>query len=349
MQKYIDVRSDTVTHPTPAMRLAMMEAPVGDDVFMDDPTILELEQLAASTLGKEAALFVPSGTMGNQLAIMSQTTPGDEIIAGANCHIVHYELAAPARLSGVAYALVQNPDDTIRPEDVVRLTRPKKDILSPQTSLLCLENALCNGAVVPLEIIQASYAAAKKLGLAVHMDGARIFNAALALGVDAKEIAACGDTVMFCVSKGLCAPVGSLLCGSKEVIDTARHYRKMLGGGMRQAGVLAACGIIALEVMTQRLQEDHDNARLLGELLAKIPGITVNMDKIQINMVFFKTTHLAFSSEDFIAFLLDKGIKALGSAGTEYRMVTNHGVSQQDVHTIANAVAEYLGTLPTTN
>ena len=346
MQKYIDVRSDTVTHPTPAMRLAMMEAPVGDDVFMDDPTVLALEHLAANMLGKEAALFVPSGTMGNQLAIMSQTTPGDEIIAGANCHIVHYELAAPARLSGVAYALVQNPDDTIHPEDVVRLTRPKNDLLSPQTSLLCLENALCNGAVVPLEVIQASYAAAKKLGLSVHMDGARIFNAALALGVDPKEIAACGDTVMFCVSKGLCAPVGSLLCGSKDVIAKARHNRKMLGGGMRQAGILAACGIIALELMTKRLQEDHDNARLLGQLLAGIPGIQVDMDKIQINMVFFKSNHPAFSSDAFVSFLLENGIKSLGTSGTEYRMVTNHDVNRQDIHTIAKAVEGYVRTLP---
>lgn len=345
MKRYIDVRSDTVTQPTEDMRLAMKFAPVGDDVFGDDPTILKLEALAAEMMGKEAGLFLPSGTMANQVAVMSHTLPGNEIICGQNCHIVHYEMGAAARFSGVGYALVNREDNTIHPEDIQRLARPKNDPFSPQTTLLCLENALCDGSVVPVDILLASYRKAQELGIAVHLDGARIFNAATALGVNPKEIAACGDSVMFCISKGLCSPVGSLLCGSAEFIAKARRNRKMMGGGMRQAGVLASCGLISLETMTKRLLQDHDNAKMLGALLAEIPGIQVDIQKIQINMVFWTVLAPGFDSDSFVAFMLEKGIKVYGSSGVEYRFVTNNDVTQEDVHSIAGAVREYVESL----
>ncbi|MDR1970814.1 MAG: aminotransferase class I/II-fold pyridoxal phosphate-dependent enzyme, partial [Treponema sp.] len=258
MEQYVDLRSDTVTQPTAEMREAMAAAEVGDDVYGDDPTMNRLEALAAKTMGKEAALFVSSGTQGNQVSLMTHTRPGDELIAGLASHVIHYEGGAAARLSLLGYAPVDNGDHRIYADDVRRLVRPAGDPHFPRTSLLCLENALCDGTAVPLDLMRSASEAARALGLKVHLDGARIFNAALALGVPVTELAACADSVMFCVSKGLCAPVGSLVCGSREFIDRARGNRKILGGGMRQAGVLAACGIIALEKMTGRLREDHE-------------------------------------------------------------------------------------------
>ena len=289
---YIDLRSDTVTNPTPEMRVAMQNAEVGDDVYGDDPTLNHLEAYAAELIGKEAALFVPTGTMGNQLAIMTHTRNGDEIIASASSHIVRYEGGGAARLSGVGTALVDNPNQYIYPEDIERRIRPEGDVHYPTTSLLCLENALCNGDVVPLEIFNASCEIAHRNGLSVHLDGARIFNAASALSVNASDIAKQVDSVMFCLSKGLCAPIGSMLCGTKEFIEQARRNRKTLGGGMRQVGVLAACGLIALEQMRNRLHEDHANARYLGEQLSEIPGMTVDLQTIKINMVFGKPISL---------------------------------------------------------
>ncbi|MEG1778287.1 MAG: threonine aldolase family protein, partial [Angelakisella sp.] len=285
--KYIDLRSDTVTQPTEEMRLAMMEAVVGDDVYEDDPTVNRLQELAAEMLGKEAALFVVSGTMGNQVSIMAHTSYGDEIIVGARSHVVSHECGAPARLAGVNFAMADNPNDFVYAADIKRLTR-KDDIHCPRTSLVCLENPLVCGDVVPLAVLRESYDMAKSLGLSVHMDGARIFNCALALGVSPKEIAACTDSVMFCLSKGLCAPVGSMICGTREFIARARRMRKILGGGMRQAGVLATCGIIALEKMTLRLGEDHESAKYLAAELNKIQGIEVETNRVKINMVFWK-------------------------------------------------------------
>ncbi|MDR1429885.1 MAG: low-specificity L-threonine aldolase [Spirochaetaceae bacterium] len=337
----IDIRSDTVTHPTREMRDAMAEAEVGDDVYGDDPTVNRLEKLAASVMGKEAALFVSSGTQGNQISVMTHIERGDEIIAGVQSHIIHYEAGAAARLSGAAYALADNPDHVVYAADVRRLARPG-DIHFPRTALLCLENALCDGTVVPLAAMKASAGAAWELGFKVHLDGARIFNAALTLGIEAREIAACADSVMFCVSKGLCAPVGSLLCGTREFVDRARRNRKVMGGAMRQAGILAAAGIIAIEKMTKRLGEDHENAKYLGKKLAEIPGITVNEEKIQINMVFWETAVPGFNSEDFVAFLSKKNIKASGKPREGlYRMVTHNGVSRPDLDTVIEAVKEY--------
>jgi threonine aldolase len=343
MDRYIDLRSDTVTRPTQEMRDAMAGAEVGDDVYGDDPTVNRLEELAARTLGKEAALFGPSGTMGNQLCVMTHTQPGNEIIAGAASHIVHYEAGAAAKLSGVAYALVDNPDHFIHERDVRRLVRPPGNVHYPKTALLCLENALCDGNVVPLAELRAAADTAWEMGLKVHLDGARIFNAALALGIPARDIAACADSVMFCVSKGLCAPVGSLVCGSAEFVEKARYNRKILGGGMRQVGVLAACGIVALEKMTGRLREDHENARLLGDRLAEIQGIRVNRERIRINMVFWKAEIPGFDSEAFTGFMLKRRIKVSG--GPEYRFVTHHDVSREDIDTVVKALGEYAGSL----
>ncbi|MDR0388520.1 MAG: low-specificity L-threonine aldolase [Spirochaetaceae bacterium] len=340
----IDLRSDTVTQPTQEMREAMAGAEVGDDVYGDDPTMNRLEALAARVMGKEAALFVTSGTQGNQLGIMTHTQRGDEIIAGVQSHIVHYEAGAAARLSQVGYALVDNGDQLLYSNDVRRLVRPR-EIHFPRTSLLCLENALCNGTVVPLKTMKDAAETAWELGLKVHLDGARIFNAALSLGVEPGELAACADSVMFCVSKGLCAPVGSLLCGTGEFIERARQNRKVLGGGLRQAGILGAAGIIAIEKMSKRLGEDHENAKYLGKKLAEIPGIKVSEEKIQINMVFWETSIPGFNSADFVSFLAKKNIKTSEDRGGFYRMVTHNGVSRPDIDFTVSAVREYVAGL----
>lgn len=345
MKKYIDLRSDTVTRPTDEMRKAMFEAEVGDDVYSDDPTINRLEAMAAERMGKEAAVFVPSGTMGNQISIMAQTSYGDEIIAGLHSHIVHYECGAPARLSGVNFALVDNPDDFIYPKDVRRFTRPAGDPHFPHTSLLCLENPLCNGDVVPLETLQELYATAKELGLAVHLDGARIFNGALALGVAPRELAACADTVMFCVSKGLCAPVGSLVCSGSETAQRLRRMRKLVGGGMRQAGVLAACGIVALEKMTLRLAEDHDNAKYLAHALNTLPGIVADEARVKIDMVFWHSENPHFCSDDFIAHMQQRGIEVYGALGSEYRFVTHNDITREDIDRALGYLGEYIAAL----
>ena len=261
--QYIDLRSDTVTWPTPAMRKAMAEAPVGDDVYGDDPTMNELEERAAARVGKEAALFVPSGTFGNQLALFSWCPRGSEVILGEQCHIIQHEAGAASVIAGVQVRPVDAPDGALDP-GAVRARVRSEDIHHPVTSLVCMENAHSSGRVVPLAAMDAVYALARSRGLPVHLDGARLFNAATALGVSAAEVAARADSVMFCLSKGLCAPVGSMLAGPHDFIAQARKKRKIMGGGLRQAGVLAAAGLIALDEMTKRLAEDHANARELG-------------------------------------------------------------------------------------
>jgi threonine aldolase len=338
---YIDLRSDTVTQPTAEMREAMAAAELGDDVYGDDPTTNRFEALGARILGKEAALFVPSGTMGNQLCVMTHIQPGNEIIAGAASHIIQHEAGAAAKLSGAAYALVDNPGGMIRAEDLRRLVRPAGNLHYPRTALLCLENALGNGDVAPLEEMRAVRDAAYERGLQVHLDGARIFNAALALDVPVQALAACADSVMCCVSKGLCAPIGSLVAGSAEFVERARYNRKILGGGMRQTGVLAACGIIALEKMSGRLHIDHENARHLGARLAEIPGIRVDLERIRINMVFWKTEIPDFDDGRFTAFMLERRVRISGASEGAYRFVTHNGVSRADIDTVIQAVREY--------
>lgn len=342
--KYIDLRSDTVTMPTDKMRKAMAEAPVGDDVYGDDPTINNLEELAAKMVGKEAALFVPSGTMGNQLAIMSHTSYGDEIIVGANSHIVVHEVGAAARLSGVSYAIVDNPDDRVYAKDVLRKIRTD-DIHHPRTGLVCFENALANGTVVPLGIMKEAYDAAKSHGLPVHTDGARLFNAAAALGVDASEIAKYTDSVMFCLSKGLCAPVGSMLSGSKEFIERARKHRKLLGGGMRQAGILAAAGIIALEEMTKRLRDDHENAKYMMIRLMEMPEISLNPGNTQIDMVYFNINKEGFDAEGFTQHLFDNGVKINNDYPLEFRYVAHNDITKEDIDKVIKLMKDYFGRL----
>lgn len=327
---FIDLRSDTVTQPTPAMRQAMFEAEVGDDVYRDDPTVNELETLAAQMLGKEAALFVPSGTMGNQLAIMSHCRRGDEAIAGHNSHVFVHEVGAAAVLSGVSLHTIPFANGMFDVGQIEAAIR-SDDIHEPPTSLILLENALANGRVVPLQTMADIYAMAKKHGLQVHVDGARFFNAATALGVPAKELAQYCDSVMCCLSKGLCAPVGSVLVGERAFIERARKNRKMLGGGMRQAGFLAAAGILALTEMTKRLEEDHANAKYMAQRLAQIPGCAVNVDAVDINMVFFTLDRPAEQIAALPQRMLERGVKINGFTGNEGRFLTHYGLSRADI------------------
>ena len=337
---YIDLRSDSVTQPTQEMRDAMYTAPVGDDVFGDDPTVKNLEQLCARKVGKEAGLFVASGTMGNQLAVMTHTARGDEIIISSGSHIVVHEVGAAAVLSGVMLKVVECEDDILTPEIIEKAVRPQ-DFMS-HTSLVCIENALTNGKVMSLDQMKAIYDTSKKHNLPIHLDGARLFNASVALGVDAKELTQYCDSVMVCLSKGLCAPVGSVLCGSKEFIEKARRNRQLMGGGMRQAGFVAACGIIALEKMVDRLQDDHDNAKYMAHRLNKIKGVNVLMNNVDVNMVFFKLN----KPKEFIYSLpgkmLEYGIKMAGEEGGLLRFITNNDVSRADVMRVCDVFEKIL-------
>jgi threonine aldolase len=283
----IDIRSDTVTKPTPEMREAMAGAEVGDDVYGDDPTVNALEKLGAAMLGKEAALFVPSGTFGNQLALFTWCPRGSEVVLGEHCHIVQHEAGAASVIAAVQTRPAPDSDGVLRAEDARRRLR-KAELHEPATSLICLENAHSLGTVMSLAEMDAVRALADEWRLPVHLDGARIFNAAAALSIDAREIASRADSVMCCLSKGLCAPVGSLLAGPARFIERARLKRKIMGGGMRQAGIIAAAGIIALKKMTGRLTEDHIRARIIARKLAEIPGIAINPETVAINMVFFR-------------------------------------------------------------
>jgi len=323
---WIDLRSDTVTQPTAAMRQAMAYAEVGDDVYGDDPTVNQLEKLASERFEKEAALFVPSGTFGNQVAIMSHTQRGDEILVGDGCHILMHEVGGAAVLSGVQTRPFPTNDGRV---DVCKLEKMIRgnDIHFPNTGLICMENAHSAGTAIPLENMQTVYQLAKSQNIPVHIDGARIFNAAVALGVDAKEIAACGDSVNVCLSKGLCAPVGSLLLGSNDFIRKARKNRKLMGGGLRQAGILAAAGIIALTEMTSRLSEDHKNARYLADRLEEIDSCHVRRDRLDINMVFFALDESVINESALVSGLNSEKIKINGQEDGLYRFVTNQGVS----------------------
>lgn len=331
MEKWIDLRSDTVTQPTQEMREAMYRAQVGDDVYGDDPTMNELERKAAEMLGKEAALFMASGTMGNAVAVMSHIQRGNEVILSDTAHIVAHEVGGAAVLSQAFIRTLHFKDGLFDAEQIRAAIRDRSNIHYPYTGLICVEEPLATGKVVPLERLQQVYQMAKEENIPVHMDGARIFNAATALGVDVKEIAACTDSVMFCLSKGLCAPVGSMLVGSKEYIERARRNRKMLGGGMRQCGFLAAAGLIALEVMTKRLQEDHDSAKYMAQRLQKMPGVTLDMNSVEINMVFFKLDAPKEVIDSLPEKMLEAGVKINGIEDGEFRFVTTHDTSREDI------------------
>lgn len=337
--KVIDLRSDTITLPTEEMRRAMYEAEVGDDVFREDPTVNRLEKLAAQMMGKEAALFTPSGTMSNLIAVLTHTHRGDEILMGSEAHMFWYEVGGASALGSVVMRTLPNDvDGRIDPGVVERAIRPE-NVHSPRTTLLCLENThnRCSGAVLTLDYTATIAELAHQHGLAVHLDGARIFNAAVALNVPASDLARAADSVCFCVSKGLSAPVGSLLCGSQEFVTKARKWRKMMGGGMRQAGVIAAAGIVALEKMVGRLMEDHANARRLAHGLAQIPGITINAEKIQTNIVIFESPSIISGTE--LAQRIDaQGVKLLPRGDRKIRAVTHRMVGAADVDEALNRI-----------
>ncbi len=340
---YIDLRSDSITQPTQEMRDAMYTAPVGDDNYGDDPTVKNLEELCAKKVGKEAGLFVASGTMGNQLAIMTHTVRGDEIIISSGSHIVMYEVGAAAVLSGVTLKIIDCKDDVLTPEIIEKaVRRPEGQDPGITTSLVCIENAMSNGKVMTLEQMKACYETAKQHSLPVHLDGARLFNAAVAMDIDVKEITQYSDSVMVCLSKGLCAPVGSVLCGSKEFIRKARRNRQLLGGGMRQAGFVAACGIIALDKMVDRLKDDHDNAKYMAKRLSKMKDVTVLKDNVDINLVFFKVKKSKSFIRQLPSMMLDNGIKMTGEELGLFRFITNNDVSRSDVERVCDVLEKLL-------
>ena len=330
--KIIDLRSDTVTHPTPEMRQAIFEAEVGDDVYGEDATVNRLEMMAAERMGKEAALLTTSGTQSNLIAVLTYTNHGDEIIVGDEAHMFWYEVGGAAALGGVTMRTLPNDRcGCLNPDDIERAIR-SKDIHYPETTLLCLENThnRCGGAVLTTDYTNEVCNLAHRHGLKVHLDGARIFNAAIALGVPARALVENADSVALCLSKGLSAPVGSLLCGSRDSIERARKFRKMLGGGMRQAGIIAAAGIVALETMVDRLREDHANARRLAQGLADIEGITLAQDNIPTNIVMFQLSP-ELSAREFMEGLEEAGVKVGLRNGRPFRAVTHCMVSSSDI------------------
>lgn len=338
---FIDLRSDTVTRPTPEMRRAMAEAEVGDDVYGEDPTVNRLERRAAEIFGKQAALFVPSGTMGNTIAIKLHTTHGQEVICEARAHVMDYELAMMAWFSGCLARPVFAPDGVLRWEHIEPRIRRHSPFWAP-TSLIVLENThnMAGGVVTPKEVMDEICDRAHELGIKVHLDGARIFNAATYLGVSVRALCEKCDTVMFCLSKGLGAPVGSMLVGSAEDIARARLYRKRLGGGMRQVGVLAAAGLIALEKMPHRLQEDHQNARLLAEELADAPGIRLDPPRPQTNIVILDIGETGLSSEEFCTRLRQRGVLASAAGPNRIRLVTHFDVDREACRMAAGIIRE---------
>jgi len=335
--KIIDLRSDTVTRPCPAMRAAMAAAEVGDDVYGEDPTVNRLEALAAEMLGTEAALFVASGTQSNLLAIMTHCGRGDEYIAGQTAHCYRFEGGGAAVLGGVQpQPLDVEPDGTLDLTKVAAAIKPR-DPHFARTRLLCLENTQA-GRALPLGYLGRARLLARERGLALHLDGARLFNAAVALGVEAREIASHFDSVSVCLSKGLGAPVGSLLCGSGGLVAEARRWRKVLGGGMRQAGVLAAAGIVALTENVERLAEDHANARRLAEGLGAMGELAVNPGAVQTNMVFLCLP--PDRAEDLAAFLRERGILIAGRESI--RLVTHRDVTAMDIDRVVAAFGDFL-------
>jgi len=343
--RYIDVRSDTVTQPTQEMRDAMRLAVVGDDVWGDDPTVNELEELAAERLGKQAALFVASGTQGNAVCMMAHTRRGDAVLMGKNCHIAAHEAGSYAMLAGVSPVFPLDDDEVLRPESMRSLIRGKSDFSNARTGLICVENALSNGNVSPVLNMAQIYSIAQEHGVPVHLDGARIFNAVSYLNIDVKEMTKSCDSVMCCLSKGLCAPVGSIVAGTRDFIAQARRLRKVLGGGMRQAGILAAAGIIALEKMALRLPEDHENAKYLAARLKALPGVSLNESLVKTNMIFFTADWPESVIQSFPGEMDRRGVKAAAPDGM-FRFVTNNGVSRQDCDTVADAILDMLKIAP---
>ncbi len=336
----IDLRSDTVTLPSPAMREAIARAALGDDVYGEDPTVNRLEALAAELVGKEAAVLVTSGTMGNLAALLAHGQRGERVICGDECHIYLYEAGGASALGGMVYhTLPTAPDGTLPLERLRAALAPTSDSHQAPAGVLCLENThnRCGGTVLPLAYLEAAYAAAGEAGLPLHLDGARVFNAAVALGVEVAAITRHVDSVQFCLSKGLAAPVGSLVAGPRAFVERVRRVRKQLGGGMRQAGIIAAAGIVALTEMVERLDEDHANARLLAEGLATIPGVQLELAHVQTDIVRFELRAASVSVDAFLAALREHGVLMGGMGGTTVRAVTHYGIDASDIRAVVAA------------
>jgi len=341
----IDLRSDTVTLPTPAMRQAMAQAEVGDDVYGEDPTINRLQELAADLVGKEAGLFVPSGTMSNLVALLTHCNRGDEVILGHKSHTFLFEGGGVSALGGIHSCQIPNQaDGALLLQDIENAIRPD-DIHHPVTRLICLENThnRCGGAVVSLAYTRQVGQLASQRGLRLHLDGARLFNAAIAQDVSARELAEPADSVSICLSKGLSAPVGSVLCGSSEFIRRALRIRKQLGGGMRQAGILAAAGIVALETMIERLADDHRRAASLAEGLRNIAGLQLDPERPQTNMVFLNIAEsVPDNTRSLAQRLQEHGIKAGVAGSRRFRLVTHYGIEDADIEQTIAAFGEIL-------
>ncbi|MBF6591328.1 MAG: low-specificity L-threonine aldolase [Ktedonobacterales bacterium] len=339
----IDLRSDTVTHPTPAMREAMYHAEVGDDVYGEDPTVNRLEALAAERLGKEAALFVPTGTMGNAIALLTHCRRGDEILIGARAHMYLYEVGGAARLNGSPVRPIPNLADGSLDRAVLARAFLGDDVHEARTGLLCLEDTqnMCGGRVLSPETLRELATPAHARGLPVHLDGARLFNAAVALGLPVRALAAEVESVMCCLSKGLAAPVGSILAGSTAFIDEARRGRKLLGGGMRQAGILAAAGIVALTDMVERLAEDHTHAKQLADGLAEIPSLAIAPETVETNILFFGVRGEDGQPADttpLVTAAAQAGILLSGGDDGRIRAVTHHGITAADIEAVLVAI-----------
>jgi threonine aldolase len=341
MQLPIDLRSDTVTRPTPAMRAAMAAADVGDDVFGDDPTVLRLEEHVAALLGKEAALYVPSGTMSNQLGLRVHCQPGDEFLCETNCHILCYEQAAYAQLFGLAAQPVEGEHGVLQVEQLMDRLRPANDHC-PRTRLVCIENTHNRGAgrIQPYDAVAEICGWAAEAGLARHLDGARLFNAVVATGISAADWSSHFDTVSVCFSKGLGAPVGSALCGPTDLIRQARRHRKALGGGMRQAGIIAAGALYALDHNIDRLADDHANARILAEAIRNTPGLRLDPEIIDTNIVIFEIDPELGTAAAFCARLRDEGVWMNATAPQRIRAVTHLDVSREQVMHASSVVQE---------
>jgi len=340
-QSIVDLRSDTVTKPSREMRLAMAEAEVGDDVFIEDPTVNRLQNRAAEIFRREAALFVPSGTMGNLTCILAQTRPGQEVICEEAGHIYNYEMASMSAVAGVLPRVIRGEDGILTWEIVSKAIRPHI-YYRPQTALVSLENThnMAGGTVYPTALAREICDKAHEAGVPVHLDGARIFNAATCLGENVADMTKTFDSIQFCLSKGLGAPVGSMIVGARDFIERCRSIRKMLGGGMRQVGVLAAAGLVALEEGPKRLHVDHDNAKLLAKEFASIPGITLNPARVQTNIVIFDVRKSERSSGDVLKVLGQRGVLGVPVDNDKIRMVTHLDVNRNDVEKAANIIRE---------
>jgi len=329
----VDLRSDTTTLPTDEMRQAIAESELGDDVFQGDPTVNKLQDLAAQRMGKEAALLVPSGTMANLASILTHCGRGAEVILGNRAHTYKYEKGGISAYGGIHSTQIPNQDNgTMQLEDIRAAIRDIDDHF-PVTKLICLENThnVCGGAPLSVTYTKEVANLARAHNIKLHIDGARIFNAAVAQGVEVQELVEDADSVSFCMSKGLAAPVGSIICGSKDFIDQARGIRKGLGGGMRQAGIIAAAGIVALETMVDRLQEDHTNARLLADGIADLPSVILESETIKTNIIYFDLDDNAIESADFLTVLAAKGIQFFDTGPRRFRMVTHYGITAEDI------------------